>query len=237
MVLKGIYGVYKPKGPTSHDIIDRLRKMTGEQRIGHAGTLDPLASGVLVVGIGREATRRLGEVVKKEKEYIADIFLGVESVTDDAEGLTSSSTSGREKMREIEKREKKEIEIEKIEKVANKFKGLIQQAPPIYSAIKVKGEKAYEAARQGKALALKPREVEIKDIQILKYEWPHLMLKVITGPGVYIRALARDIGRELKVGGYLFDLERTRVGQFTKEEALKNNSSMQLTINEKYQLG
>ncbi len=210
-------------------MIDMLRKITGEQRIGHAGTLDPLASGVLVVGVGRDATRKLGEVVKKEKEYIADIFLGMESVTDDAEGEKIPHYDGRHNERTVG--------IAEVEKAVKNFTGKILQVPPVYSAIKVKGQKAYEAARQGKDIQLEPRLVEIKNIEILKYDWPHLILKVTTGPGVYIRALARDIGRELKVGAYLFDLERTRVGQFTKDEALTNNSSMRLTINEKYQLG
>lgn len=217
--MEKIFAVYKPKGPTSHDIINHLRKVTGEQRIGHAGTLDPLASGVLVVGVGRDATRKLGEVVKKEKEYIADIFLGAESTTDDAEGLLHQVINCADGV----------VKESLIKEVVKKFTGKILQVPPIYSAIKVKGKKAYEIARQGKSIDLKPREVEVKNIEILKYEWPHLILKVVTGPGVYIRSLARDLGRELKTGGYLFNLERTRVGQFTKEEALKNN--------EKYQLG
>lgn len=226
--MEKIFAVYKPKGPTSHDVIDSLRKITGEQRIGHAGTLDPLASGVLVVGVGRDATRKLGEVVKKEKEYIADIFLGVESTTDDSEGEKTVLSDDRQMVA---------VTKEKINDVVKKFIGKTQQVPPIYSAIKVKGQKAYEAAREGKNIELKSRVVEIKNLEIIKYQWPHLIINVITGPGVYIRALARDIGRELKVGAYLFTLERTRVGQFTKEEALKNNSSMRLTINEKYELG
>lgn len=210
--MDNIFAIYKPKGPTSHDMINQLRKITGEKRIGHAGTLDPLASGVLVVGVGREATKKLNEIVKKEKEYIADIYLGAESATDDAECPTSSFISGREKMRKIKKSE--------IEKVVNKFRGLIQQVPPVYSAVKLAGKAAYKYAREGKKVDLKPRLIEIKEIKILKYQWPHLILKVVTGPGVYIRALARDIGRELGVGAYLFDLERTRVGSFVKENTL-----------------
>ena len=201
---QGIFAIYKPKGPTSHDIIDKLRRETGVKKIGHAGTLDPLASGVLVVGVGRKATKQLGAIVKKEKEYSAKIRLGMTSPTDDAEGI------------------KTEIKIVgkiptfgEIKKALAKFEGEILQTPPIYSAVKVKGKKAYKLARKGQTPKLKPRKALIKEIEILKYEWPYLELRVVTGPGVYIRALARDIGKYLKTGGYLAGLERTRVGSFT----------------------
>jgi tRNA pseudouridine55 synthase len=205
--MKGIHTVYKPKGPTSHDIINRLREETGVKKIGHAGTLDPLASGVLVVGIGREATKKLATIVKKEKEYLAVIKLGETSTTDDEEG------------------EKKKIPISKrpnyktIEEAVKKFVGEILQTPPVYSAVKIKGQESYKLARRGQKPVLKPRSVEVKEIRILKYQWPYLKLKVVTGPGVYIRALARDIGQELKTGGYLAELERARVGDFTLDKA------------------
>lgn len=205
---EGIFAVYKPKGPTSNDVLQELRRRTGVKKIGHAGTLDPLASGVLVVGIGREATKQLGTIVKKEKEYRAKIRLGMTSTTDDEEGR------------------KKETKVSKIPKskevkgVVLKFKGEILQTPPIYSAVKVSGREAYKLARKGKIPKLESRKVEIKEIDILKYQWPYLELKVVTGPGVYIRSLARDIGKELKTGGYLAELERTRVGEYTKEDAI-----------------
>ncbi len=204
MELKGLVAIYKPKGITSHDVINHLRRITGEQRIGHAGTLDPLAEGVLVVGIGREATKRLGEIKAKEKEYIAEIRLGMESTTGDEEGG---------------KREVLPKQIptqEDVEKAARKFEGEIEQAPPIYSAIKVGGKPAYRYARAGKKVELLARRVLIKKIEILSYEWPFLKLRAVTGPGVYIRALARDLGRALGTAGYLTDLERVRVGEFTK---------------------
>ena len=204
MELKGLVAIYKPKGITSHDVINRLRRITGEQRIGHAGTLDPLAEGVRVVGIGREATKRLGEIKAKEKEYIAEIRLGMESTTGDEEGG---------------KREVLPKQIptqEDVEKAARKFEGEIEQAPPVYSAIKVGGKPAYRYARAGKKVELLARRVLIKKIEILSYEWPFLKLRAVTGPGVYIRALARDLGRALGTAGYLTDLERVRVGEFTK---------------------
>ncbi|MBI4991724.1 MAG: tRNA pseudouridine(55) synthase TruB [Candidatus Harrisonbacteria bacterium] len=205
----GIFAVYKPKGPTSYDILREIKKTIGDKKIGHAGTLDPLASGVLVIGIGREATKRLGGEVKKEKEYLAEIKLGVISSTDDEEG---------------DKTEKKIIRQpskEEVGEVLKKFEGKIMQVPPIFSAIKISGKSAYKLARQGKAPELKAREVEIKKINLIKYQWPFLELSAVTGPGVYIRSLARDIGKELGCGGYLADLERIRVGQFTKENSVR----------------
>jgi len=208
LVLGDIFGVYKPKGPTSHDIINQLRKLTGIQTIGHAGTLDPLASGVLVVGIGREGTKRLKEIVERDKEYVADVRLGMESSTDDEAG------------------EKKEFSVqaapsqEKVIETLKTFSGIIWQDQPIFSAIRVRGQRAHELARQGQKPNLGKRQVEIKSIELLNYAWPNLNIRVITGAGAYIRVLARDIGKKLGVGGYLADLERTRVGEFTIEKAV-----------------
>ena len=207
--MSNIFAFYKPKGITSNDAVQKVRSIVGRSvRVGHAGTLDPLAQGVLVIAVGREATKTISDVVKKEKEYIAEITLGFESSTDDAEG------------------EKTKIEFSKepaIEEVRGSFKefiGNIKQTPPIYSAIKIQGKEAYKYARQGQEIKMEPREVEIKNIELLEYAWPKLKIKVLTGPGVYIRSLARDIGKKLGVGGYLSFLERTRVGDFKKEDAI-----------------
>ena len=198
-----IVGIYKPKGPTSHDIVDQVRKITGEKKVGHAGTLDPLAEGVLVIAVGRQSTKKISTIVKKEKEYIAQVKLGETSTTDDEEG----------------EKTKQEVStnpgLNDIEKVLPQFIGQIQQIPPVYSAIKVKGKKAYQEARKGKLMQLEPRQVEIKEIELFNYDWPYLELRVVTGPGVYIRSLARDIGQALQVGGYLASLKRTRVGDYT----------------------
>jgi len=207
--MKGIFAVNKPKGPTSNDIVQIIKRENRGEKVGHAGTLDPLASGVLVIAVGRESTKKIADQVKKEKEYIAKIKLGQNSTTDDEEG------------------EKENINVEikpnldDIKKILPKFVGKIMQIPPIYSAIKVGGKEAYKYARKGQELEMKGREVEIKDIKILGYFWPMLEIKVVTGPGVYIRSLARDIGKELKTGGYLADLERTRVGDFTIDKAIE----------------
>lgn len=206
--MEGIFNIYKPQGPTSHDIINELRRVTGIKRIGHAGTLDPLAKGVLVVGIGREATKKLSEVLKKEKEYLATIRFGEESTTDDSEGEKRKI-----KVKTVPK-------LEDVKKVVANFEGEILQRPPVFSAVKIKGMRAYRSARQGKEVKLELRKVVVKDIEILNYQWPDLMIKVVTGPGVYIRSLARDVGKKLNTGGYLSDLERTKVGDYLKEKAL-----------------
>ncbi|MBU0612908.1 tRNA pseudouridine(55) synthase TruB [Patescibacteria group bacterium] len=203
-----IIGIYKEKGPTSHDVIDRLRRITGIKKIGHAGTLDPLAEGVLVVGIGREATKQLGKEVKKEKEYSATIKMGGTSTTDDEEGDKTVK-----KVKSIPTKKQ-------IQDATKLFEGNIKQIPPIFSAVKVGGKEAYKMARKGKVVELGPRDVEIKKVELIDYRWPLLTIKVITGPGVYIRSLARDIGEKLGVGGYLKQLKRTRVGEFSESNAL-----------------
>ena len=218
-MINGFFGIYKEKGPTSFRVISELRKITGVRTIGHAGTLDPLARGVLVIAIGKEFTRKINEIVNTEKEYIANIKLGYESTTDDEEGEKTipnfpENSSGRNLVGQAEPT------LAAVENAVKRFVGKTMQMPPIYSAIKVDGRRAYKAAREGKAIELKPREVEIKGIKILEYNWPDLKIDVMTGKGVYIRALARDIGRELGTGAYMSDLERTRVGKFSKANSL-----------------
>lgn len=208
--MEGIFAVNKPVGITSHDVIYQLRRKTGIKRIGHAGTLDPLASGVLVVAIGREFTKQLDSIVKSEKEYITEIFLGETSTTDDMEGEKT-----------IVNKEIKPTE-EDVKQVVKEFVGKIMQTPPSYSAIKVGGKVAYKQARKGEALKLEPREVEIKDIIIINYEFPIIKLKITCGKGVYIRSIARDIGEKLSTGAFMKSLVRTRIGKFT----LKNSKNI-----------
>lgn len=214
ILTEGIYGIYKPKGPSSHFIINRLRRLTHIKRIGHAGTLDPLASGVLVVGIGRAFTKQLTTEVAKEKEYVVTIKLGESSTTYDAEG------------------EKKIYPVdavptlEQISKALESFVGVIKQMPPVFSSIKIKGKAMYKRARKSTEPLqfvdmLQAREVEIRSIDVLEYVWPFLKLRVTTGPGVYIRSLAFDLGEVLRVGGYVFELERTRVGEFELKNSLQ----------------
>lgn len=201
-----IVGIYKPKNWTSHDVIAKLRSITKIKRIGHAGTLDPLAEGVLVVGIGRESTKSLNIELQKEKEYGALIKLGEISETGDEEGG------------------KTEVDVQKfptkeeVEGVLKQFVGEIEQKPHKYSAVKIGGRSAYKFARRGQSLELSSRKVLIKKIELLKYDYPFVQLAVTTGPGVYIRVLAEDLGEKLGTGGYLFKLTRTRVGEFTLEK-------------------
>ncbi len=207
-IKNGIFAVYKPKGPSSNGLLNQIRKIAHTKKVGHAGTLDPLASGVLVVGVGKEATKQLGKMMLMQKEYLAEIKFGVYSSTDDAEG--EKTKVGVQKIPSI-------IEIRTVLKG---FIGKIKQVPPQYSAVKIKGQESYKLARKGLTVDLKERKVEIKEIELLRYKWPDLKLKIICGHGVYIRSLARDIGKKLGVGGYISELERTRVGEFTKENAV-----------------
>jgi tRNA pseudouridine55 synthase len=211
----GIYPIFKPVGITSHDVIYQIRKLTGIQRVGHAGTLDPLASGVLVVAVGREYTKQLDQLMNTDKQYIAEITLGMTSTTDDAEG---------------EKKVNQETEPPHIKRVQNVLKnwvGKVDQLPPIYSSIKIQGKPAHRRVRRGQVVELEPRKVQIDSIELLEYNYPLLRIKVQCGKGVYIRSLARDIGKVLGVGGYLSALERTRVGQFRIEDAIKLQSTGQ----------
>lgn len=203
-----IININKPVGITSHDVVSRIRKITGVRRVGHAGTLDPLAAGVLVVGIGREATTKLEGVMKTGKTYRAIITLGANSETDDAEG----------ELQPVDKPPKPELLA--INTCLKQFVGEIQQEPPRYSAIKINGKAAYKYARKGQRVALGLRTVTIDSIKVLYYRWPQLEIEVECGSGVYIRSLARDIGKVLGTGGYLSGLVRTRVGEYALDQAM-----------------
>ncbi len=194
---------------TSYDVVAMVRRVTGERRVGHAGTLDPLAKGVLVIGIGRTSTRQLGDVVAHEKEYLASVRLGMTSSTDDEEGEKVSHA-----VLAVPPREE-------VRRACAGLVGEIMQVPPAYSALKIAGKPAYALARAGHAPVMRARPILIKEIEIVSYKWPDLCLRVVTGPGAYIRALARDIGEALHVGGYLTGLERTRVGSYLAEGAIR----------------
>lgn len=205
----GIIAINKPVGPTSHHMINLVRRASNEKRVGHAGTLDPLASGVLVVGIGREFTKKLDSFVLTEKVYEAEFTLGVTSTTDDEQGEKSVNSDCKEPF------------IEEVENALQQFIGMIWQVPPQFSAIKINGQKAYDLARKGKVVPMEPREREVKSIDLLHYSWPRLRLRITTGKGVYIRALARDLGEALNTGAYMSALTRTRVGQFGLEDCME----------------
>jgi len=198
----------KPKGITSHDVVYRVRKITGERRVGHAGTLDPNATGLLVIGVGREFTKKLGTITKETtKEYIAEVFLGESRDTDDSEGVVVSTN--------VEVVPNKAA----VNQVVNALIGDHMQSPPVYSAIKIKGKKSYELARRGKPPILEPRPVTVLEAEVLEYSYPKLSIRFLVSSGTYIRSLARDIGETLGTYGYLKELRRTKIGEYTISDA------------------
>ncbi|MCH7604840.1 tRNA pseudouridine(55) synthase TruB [Patescibacteria group bacterium] len=197
---------------TSHDVVDEVRAITGEKTVGHAGTLDPFATGVLIVGIGREDTKKLGQISKDtEKEYEATLLLGETSTTGDPEGTIETTAN---------KKEISQITEEMIQAVLKTFKGEVTQTPPAYSAIKIKGVPAYKLARKGQEVQLPERKITIYDIQLLMFNSPTLKLRISCSAGTYIRTLAQDIGKELGTDAYVKELTRTRVGGFTIEKSI-----------------
>jgi len=201
----GIVVVDKPAGMTSHTVVARIRRIAGTRKVGHAGTLDPMATGVLVVGLNR-ATRLLGHLQLADKSYDATILLGATTTTDDAEGsiVTTAPVDG--------------VTAEAIEAAVAGFRGEISQVPSKVSAIKVDGRRAYERVRAGEEVALKARSVTVSRYDILDVRpvssGLEVDISVDCSSGTYIRALARDLGAELGVGGHLTALRRTRVGAF-----------------------
>jgi tRNA pseudouridine55 synthase len=202
----GLVIVDKPGGMTSHDVVARIRRLAGTRKVGHAGTLDPMATGVLVVGV-EKATRLLGYLTLTEKQYDATIRLGQSTSTDDAEGEVTFAASA------------KDVSSDALAKAVAGLTGEIQQAPPAVSAIKVDGQRAYRLARGGAAPELKPRPVTVHEFTITAIRPADGGLldvdaSVRCSSGTYIRALARDLGRALGTGGHLTRLRRTRVGGY-----------------------
>ncbi len=191
------------------DVIRVVRRRSGVRKTGHAGTLDPLATGVVVVCIGRAATRTIDQLMATEKAYRATIDLSATSETDDAEGPIHACAVEHEPT------------LAAIEQcLVEQFTGQIMQTPPNHSAIKVDGRRAYKLARQGAELKLQPRPVLIHAIETEEYAYPQLILNIRCGKGTYIRSLARDLGQALNTGGYLTDLCRTAVGSYRVENAI-----------------
>lgn len=202
----------KPKGVTSHDVINSVRKITGVKRVGHAGTLDPNASGLLIVGVGRESTKLLWtKFAALKKTYLAEIHLGEERDTDDIEGKVIPSSSD----------SVNNISLVKLKKSLSKFIGEQLQTPPFYSAIKIKGKNAYKSARSGNYIELKPRKVNVYSLILKDYKFPLLKIEVRVSSGTYIRSLARDIGRDLGCGAFLVNLRRTDIGKYSVDDAAK----------------
>jgi tRNA pseudouridine55 synthase len=208
--ISGLVIVDKPPGLTSHDVVARIRRMAGTSRVGHAGTLDPMATGVLVVGVER-ATRLLTYLVGADKQYDAMIRLGVSTVTDDREGavLETPGAAG--------------LTAAAIEDAVRPLRGVISQVPSAVSAVKVDGRRAYDRVRSGEDVVLEPRQVTVHRFDVLSHQDTvddngtpvvDLAVEVTCSSGTYIRALARDLGRSLGTAGHLTALRRTRVGPY-----------------------
>jgi tRNA pseudouridine55 synthase len=211
----GLLVIDKPTGLTSRDVVNRMQKQFPRgTRIGHMGTLDPLATGVLVLGIG-EGTRLTEFVQDMDKVYRAGILLGAVSDTDDADGQVS------------------DVDVETpptaadLQEALAPLTGDVEQVPPSYSAIKVAGRRAYDLSRHGDQVALSGRIVRIYDIRTVSYAYPHLELEVRCGKGTYIRSLARDLGQRLGCGGLIRALRRLRIGPFSADQAVSLESTAQ----------
>ncbi len=202
-----IVAVNKPPGVSSFGVVKKIRYASGIKRVGHAGTLDPFAEGVLVVGIGRTATRQLGEVCNQEKEYLADVWLGVLTDTGDPTGQIIAGAPV------------PDLTAGDYERVFQGFIGNIEQIPPIYSAVKVGGQRLYKLARKGIEVVRAPRPVQVFDIKLTKIIEFGFQMHVTCSKGAYIRVLAEDIGRGLGTVAHLKRLIRTRIGKFNLVES------------------
>jgi len=211
MIDSGILVVDKPAGVTSHGVVATIRRAFRTKRVGHAGTLDPMATGVLVIGIN-DATRILGQLSATTKEYLATIKLGAESDSDDSDGVLGkiSDSSG--------------ISDSKIVESLSRQRGVRSQVPSSVSAVKVDGKRAYSRVRAGEEVHIAPRVVDISSLEVLEITrqapWVLIRIRVVCSAGTYIRAIARDLGRDLGVGGHLSELRRTRVGPFDHTSAV-----------------
>lgn len=203
----GFLNVYKPVGMTSHDVVSKLRKLTNIKQIGHTGTLDPFAEGVLPVCIGKAT--RLIEFLEDDKEYLATVQFGVSTTTYDREGEVIYTSD-------------KKLVSEDVKNALKIFEGEISQLPPIYSAIKVKGKKLYEYARSGQEVEIKPRKVTIENIELKSFDEKLQQAEILIkcSKGTYIRSIANDLGQKLECGAHLIKLVRTQAGRFRIENSV-----------------
>jgi len=209
---EGVLLIDKPSGITSHDVVDKVRKKLKVKRVGHTGTLDPLATGLLIILVGRQYTKKQIQYLKQDKQYHVTIKLGEETDSYDSDGQTVKKALPIT----LEEITKKKIEI-----ALKKFKGEISQTVPSYSAVKIKGKKLYELARQNKVTLLPTRVVNIKALNILSFnnKTYDLELLVDCSSGTYIRSLAHDLGQNLKVGAHVTALRRTKIGKLDISKA------------------
>ncbi len=222
----------KPSGISSFWVVakvrGKMRKELGQKvKVGHTGTLDPFATGLLIVLTGK-MTKKSAEFLKLDKEYVATMKLGYVSTTGDPEGEIQSYSARRASLVSGAVQPVHDPlsyqdlpSLKTIETVTKSFVGKIKQVPPKYSAIKIDGERAYKLARKGEDFEMPSREVEIYEIEILRYEWPELEIRCAVSSGTYIRTLAEDIGEKLRLGAYLTALRRTKVGKYSVDDAIK----------------
>lgn len=219
---EGILLIDKPVGKTSFSLVAGLRKLLGVRTIGHAGTLDPLASGVMILLIGRRYTRLSDRFLGQDKEYLATVYLGIETDSYDAEGVVTAKSDFIPKAEAV---------LEAIEK----FQGETQQVPPMFSAKKQKGKKLYELARQGVSVERAPVTVKLA-ISLVRYEYPQIELRVACSKGTYIRSFAHDLGQLLGCGAHLCALCRTRSGPFLLEQCLDGSQLAVLPLDHLLQM-
>ena len=209
-MVDGIINLDKPAGLSSARAVARVKRMLPKgTKIGHAGTLDPFATGVLLLLVGR-ATRQCESLMDAPKQYEATIKLGATTATDDPESPEETFAHG----------QIMQFTREQLEALLPRFVGAIQQRPPAFSAMKVGGRRAYDLARKGHDVELAPRTVHLYSIELLSYAWPLASLRIDCGRGTYVRALARDLGAALGVGGYLTALRRTAIGPYRAQDAV-----------------
>lgn len=204
--IEGVLNIDKPSGISSHDVVARIRLITGIRRVGHTGTLDPLATGLLIVCLGR-ATRLAEYLAGQKKEYLATIRLGQETNTFDAEGTILAD---------------KPVNVSKSQLLVtlDQFKGKIKQIPPMYSAVKIDGQPLYRQARQGKVIDRPAREVTIFELELCRWQSPDVEIRLVCSSGTYVRAIAHDLGQSLGCGAYLLGLRRTAVGNHRIDAAI-----------------
>jgi tRNA pseudouridine55 synthase len=199
--------INKPYDWTSFDVVRKIRGMIRIKKVGHAGTLDPLATGLLILCTGKY-TKRINEYMAQEKEYTGTFVLGATTPTYDLESIPENFS------------DYSSITLEKIQAVTKQFTGTIDQVPPMHSAIKKDGVRVYELARRGETIELQPRKITIGDFEITAIQLPEVHFRVVCSTGTYIRSLANDVGKALGCGAYLGSLCRTRIGQFTLKESM-----------------
>lgn len=203
---EGLYLISKPRGRSSFSAVAQVRRLSGIKKVGHAGTLDPEAEGLLIVLVGKEFTKQAEKYTKLDKTYEFEIKLGEYSSTDDEEGDKTKVSKEKPTKRQIQE-------------VIEGLTGEISQKPPVYSAIKIGGQRAYKLARKGEDIEMPVRKVRIDNFKLISYEYPLVKLSADVSSGTYIRSLAREIGDQLKVGAYCTQIVRIRIGEFKLDDA------------------